>query len=248
MRRLIIILSGLLFVILVSHKPIDGLLYANFAQIGIPTDSLVAYYPFNGNANDESGNGHNGTVNGATLTTDRKGNTNSAYNFQSVNNEYINFGFINKLKNTNKLSYSVWMRRESGKRIGISDLSASPQYGMYVIYDIDNNIYYSVRNNGNPYKRISGSGYDNSWNHYVLTYDGTLSNNNRVNLYINVNLITPSITSGTFPTSTSNNSDPFWAGQSYYIIGTVFHDGDIDDIRIYNKVLTTDEITALYNE
>ena len=37
-------------------------------------NGLVAYYPFNGNANDASGNGNNGTVNGATLTTDRFGN------------------------------------------------------------------------------------------------------------------------------------------------------------------------------
>jgi len=44
-------------------------------------DGLVAYYPFNGNANDESGNGNNGTVYGATLTTDRFGNTNKAYSF-----------------------------------------------------------------------------------------------------------------------------------------------------------------------
>jgi hypothetical protein len=42
---------------------------------------LVAHYPFNGNASDESGNGHNGTVIGATLTTDRFGNFNSAYSF-----------------------------------------------------------------------------------------------------------------------------------------------------------------------
>jgi len=43
--------------------------------------SLVAYYPFNGNANDESGNGYHGTVNGATLVADRFGNPNSAYSF-----------------------------------------------------------------------------------------------------------------------------------------------------------------------
>ena len=44
--------------------------------------ALQAYYPFNGNANDESGNGRNGTVNNnATLTTDRFDNANSAYSF-----------------------------------------------------------------------------------------------------------------------------------------------------------------------
>ena len=50
----------------------------------IPTNGLVAYYPFNGNANDASGNGNNGIVNGATLTTDRLGNMNSAYTFNGL--------------------------------------------------------------------------------------------------------------------------------------------------------------------
>ena len=52
-------------------------------------DGLVAYYPFNGNANDESGNGNDGTVIGATLTADRSGNPDSAYSFNGVN-DYIN--------------------------------------------------------------------------------------------------------------------------------------------------------------
>jgi hypothetical protein len=47
----------------------------------VPTSGLVGWWPFNGNANDESGNGNNGTVNGATLTSDRNGNANKAYNF-----------------------------------------------------------------------------------------------------------------------------------------------------------------------
>ena len=49
-------------------------------------DGLVAYYPFNGNTNDESGNGHNGIVNGtgATLTNDRFGNANKAYSFNGT--------------------------------------------------------------------------------------------------------------------------------------------------------------------
>ena len=50
----------------------------------IPTDGLVAYYPFNGNANDESGNENNGVVDGATLTTDRFENNENAYNFDGL--------------------------------------------------------------------------------------------------------------------------------------------------------------------
>lgn len=48
---------------------------------GALADGLVAHYKFDGNANDSSGNGNNGVVHGATLTTDRFGNANSAYKF-----------------------------------------------------------------------------------------------------------------------------------------------------------------------
>ena len=55
-------------------------------MVGVDSNStlnqgLIAYYPFNGNANDESGNGLDGTVNGASLTLDRHGNANSAFDF-----------------------------------------------------------------------------------------------------------------------------------------------------------------------
>src|SRR5262245_58673818 len=54
----------------------------------LPVNGLVAWYPFTGNANDSSGNGYHGTVLGPTLTTDRFGNANSAYNFDG-NTNYI---------------------------------------------------------------------------------------------------------------------------------------------------------------
>ena len=63
----------------------------------------MAYYPFNGNANDESGNGNNGTVNGATLTTDRFGNVDEAYSFD---NSYIQSS-ASQLP-ANERTVSVW--------------------------------------------------------------------------------------------------------------------------------------------
>lgn len=54
-------------------------------------DGLVAYYPFNGNADDGSGNGLNGVIYGATLTEDRFGNSNSAYSFDGVD-DYASLG------------------------------------------------------------------------------------------------------------------------------------------------------------
>lgn len=60
---------------------------AIFAQI--PTNGLVAYYPFNGNANDESGNGYHVTIYGTTLTTDRCGENNKAYFFNGIGNYIV---------------------------------------------------------------------------------------------------------------------------------------------------------------
>ena len=63
-------------------------LAAGLAASADLTDGLVVWYPFSGNANDQSGNGNHATVYGATLTADRFGNPNSAYWFDGVN-DYI---------------------------------------------------------------------------------------------------------------------------------------------------------------
>ena len=68
----------------------------------------MAWYPFNGNANDESGNGNNGTVNGATLTSDRFGNANSAFSFSKLLNNSISFS-TNFVGNGNS-TISGWVK------------------------------------------------------------------------------------------------------------------------------------------
>ena len=68
-----------------------GLTAATMAQVPnyVPTNGLVGWWPFNGNANDESGNANNGTVNGATLATDRFGAVDKAYDFDGVDDIII---------------------------------------------------------------------------------------------------------------------------------------------------------------
>lgn len=73
MKRFLLTLISTIFVVTLTK--------AQDLPSYIPSDGLVAYYPFNGNANDASGNGNNGTVSGATLTSDKDGNTNKAYEF-----------------------------------------------------------------------------------------------------------------------------------------------------------------------
>ena len=81
----------------------------------VPKDGLVGYWPFNGNANDESGNGNHGTVNGATLTADRNGVTNSAYSFDGVSN-YITAESNDKFSSPN-LSINLWVNKLSERDI-----------------------------------------------------------------------------------------------------------------------------------
>ena len=86
-------------------------LFCGITHAGL-SDGLVAYYPFNGNANDESGNRNNGTVNGSTLTTDRFGNANCAYSFDGVN-DYITIQESDILKVTSELTITTWVKINS---------------------------------------------------------------------------------------------------------------------------------------
>ncbi len=78
--------------------------------VALPEDALdkdlVAYYPFNGNANDESGSGNNGTVHGATLTADRFGNAGKAYSFDG--DDYIDCGNSSDF-NLNEHTITCWI-------------------------------------------------------------------------------------------------------------------------------------------
>ena len=98
-----------------------------FAQVPsyVPTSGLVGYWPFIGNANDESGNGNNGTVTGATLTADRFGNSNSAYSFDGQSyirvphNQNYNFGIGN-------YTLSVWANKSGNTFLNALLSKASP--------------------------------------------------------------------------------------------------------------------------
>src|SRR5207245_1406816 len=71
-------------------------------------------YPFSGNANDFSGNNHNGTVYGAQLAGDRFGNPNSAYLFNGINN-YIAVGNLGSIISSDEISICFWAKADSFK-------------------------------------------------------------------------------------------------------------------------------------
>ena len=200
-----------------------------------PEDGLVAYYPFNGNANDESGNENHGTIYGATLSSDRFGNANCAYDFDGVN-DYIQTPLSS---NTQPLTISVWFKSDvtnTGESHSIVDSDIWSRGGQSIIfaYDRDNtlDVQYHSGSYDSPFIVDIGT-----WYHAVATFVP-----GKIELYVNANFIgsktfVQGILDGDdFRMGRHNSSDPQW------------FDGIIDDVRIYNRVLSYDEILELYNE
>ena len=84
---------------------------------------LVAYYPFDGNASDMSGNGYDGTVDGATLGADRQGNASMAYNLDGVDDR-IKIG-DQALNGQNHFTFSMWLKTVSGDQFLVTAANAS---------------------------------------------------------------------------------------------------------------------------
>jgi trimeric autotransporter adhesin len=96
--------------ILLTAAATISLATATMAQVPnyVPTNGLVGWWPFNGNANDESGNGNNGTVNGATLASDRNGNANASMDF--LQNQYIEIQSLYQ-NNIGGYTISAWFKK-----------------------------------------------------------------------------------------------------------------------------------------
>ena len=204
-----------------------------------PTEGLVAYYPFNGNANDESGNGNHGTVKGATLTTDRFGNANSAYNFDGVD-DWISLGDPSILQITSDLTITAWIFLEQGEVTNHIFSRRSTNCGAigYQIGHETNGLYFSSGNNAAVPSNISVS--ENQWVFIAVVFNDAL---NTVDFYVdNQKLLGQDVVDLGNPA----NAD-IQIGQANGCSLSTLFDGVIDDIRVYNHTLSEAEIQALYN-
>lgn len=207
----------------------------SFTTISITTNGLIAYYPFNGNANDESGNGHNGIINGVlTSSADRFGLSGKAYNFNGVDN-YINTSINTGL--TNKATFSVWVKSSSTNDwcgLLASRGSGNDFSGFTVLANGSVNFYAYT----NVYIVASSINIlDDRWHQLVGRYDGSA-----MNLILDGQLI------GT--TSYDGNisiGDNYMIGVDLLSLTRCFK-GSIDDVRIYNCALSDTEIQSLYHE
>ena len=216
----------------------------SFAQVPsyVPANGLVGWWPFNGNADDESGNGNNGNNNGATLSTDRNGNVNSAYSFNGTSSIVVNtpsFTFIENQDFSVSCYAYVTPQSISDPFVGYGNIAS----GNYVWYlgEYNSIMKFGVAKQQSFWSDIaipSSTTFPelNSWYHIV-----GVKNNGVISLYINGISVGSAnqIIQGAIATNL-----PLTFG---WFTGTgQFMNGKLDDIGIWNRALTPQEITNLY--
>ena len=213
---------------------------------------LIIYYPFNGNANDESENGYDGTVVGAILTTNRFGNANSAYSFDGEDDYiYRNYSATNALHPTDgPFTISVWFKTDASSPQEQTIISThyggmGDGYHMAIDSFIDSRIrfFLSINNEDVPIYSTS-SVNDGIWHHVI-----TMWKDDVINLYVDTELHDTTTAEGfvaydnqaRFKIGHCDNVEEWWSDYYHF-------NGSIDDVRIYNRALSENEIQELYHE
>lgn len=224
-----------------------GMVASAAAQVPsyVPTDGLVGWWPFNGNANDESGNGNDGVPNSVpTLATDRFGMTNSAYQFDGVDDAVeltANDGLLPA-----QISISGWARKSTGAQNINGHLIRARFFGYIIFANGDDESLNFQLHHDNVEATITSVNTSNwnstDWHHFVASFDGEMNR-----LFIDGVLLdqeasnTPSIIYGSDGLVVFGRD-----GNTAGVPGASHFTGLLDDIGIWNRALTAVEISNLY--
>ncbi len=206
---------------------------------------LIAYYPFNKNANDESGNGRNGTINGAKWTS--AGKYGGAFDFNGYDNNNISFGDTKFLNTKKPFTISSWVFLRSFKNPFPTIFASKTNTNTWRIA-LSNNIEYSDltfgANSGWTHSRVAISeNILNKWINIVISYNG-LGSSELSNYNVYVNGIKKEIKSVSAVYTFTDASSQI--GNINYFSNHKFN-GILDEIRIYNRVLNNTEINEIYD-
>jgi hypothetical protein len=215
---------------------------------GLVTDGLINYYPFDGNANDAWGN-NDGTPQGdVVLAEGRKGNADGSYYFDGYK-DYI--ALSSPLPDLETISISVWVYyTKAPNQVANIITDANTENGNDFRLDIRNTGIGIVANkNGATLNKVNGTAVtdqslNDAWHHIVWTMSSTQSK-----VYLD----------GVLKATIDESGSNVGSHSEYAVIGEFYKntdaaptknyfEGRIDDLRIYNRVLTQSEVTALYNE
>ncbi len=233
-KKLLLLIFGLIMTIQMIFSQVPSF---------VPTNGLVGYYPFNGNANDESGNGNNGIVSGATLTSDRFGIDNKSYSFNGISNK-IEVNDNTQLQLTT-FTVSLWVNATSGYSLVNKSNWSDGSLETFNIGLGTNLLNSSIKVNSNCF---AGQGWNNittntgslynSWKHIVVVFNGS-----NVKHFVNGVQVNSQPLVGLMDTCFGGKLKfgAWWQSSPDYL------NGKLDDIGIWNRALTQQEITNLYN-
>jgi len=201
------------------------------------SDGLVAYYPFNGNAKDESGNGNDGEARRVQYGTDRYGRQESNAQFNGASSLIEIDGLSGVVGGGRARTVTAWVHSKNapakakavitlGKELGSG--TKGEAFGMQLGAEPHAWFFWGSESDFNTVVE-PGSG----WQSHVLTFNGS-----EVVYYIDgapcaeqtmrLNTTATSLLIGKHPNH------------------EMFFKGSIDDVRIYNRALSPDEVKALY--
>ncbi|WP_373831700.1 LamG domain-containing protein [Bacteroides heparinolyticus] len=204
-----------------------------------PASDLVAHWPMDGNANDVSGNNHHGTVlGGVTPTADHKGNANRAYLFDGANGSYIDVG---DWVNGGAMTIAFWARWDAYKSFSkLLDFgNGVSSDNIYIMnYGTGSTFEFGVFDNSSQ-SYMYGGGFTiplSTWVCYAITIEA----GGKAKIYTN----------GVFTSNKTLHVPRSILRTGQFIGGSNWSNGEfkgaIDDLRIYNRALTYDEVTSLY--
>jgi hypothetical protein len=242
MKKLLLTLLPSLALFLISSCVVEE----DTAPVTPPPPSvnngLVAYFSFEGNADDLSGNNFHGSIQGARPTADRFGNQNGAYLFDGTD-DFISLGNVEEMSFGGAESYTIaaWVRaneRTEGTNIIVSKWNGGVLAGWYLgVTDERKAISYR---NVVPWATTTEEEVTaDEFVHLITSYDGEAR---ELMLYINGELVKTQ----PFGTHPYDQRTPVLIGALHSRNAVAnFYQGVIDDIRIYDRLLNEEEITYL---
>ena len=237
-------------------------IFINVTELQLP--GPIAYYPFNGNADDETGNGYDGEAMGVTLVTDRNGNPNSAYSFDGKDdyvalNMFYGQGTGAVTSSVEELTVCAWINTKtvpasgplsSSRRIVAFD--ASEFWALFLSPEGKIGVWsgYAPVGDNTGDVMISDAAYnDGAWHFVCTTYSVSAG---MKTLYIDGEIVAQENIGSRGPLGSDATRYGFiGAGSEAEVFngtrnGRSYFPGLIDDVLIFDVALTPDEIQYLF--
>nr|NQU91954.1 PKD domain-containing protein [Bacteroidota bacterium] len=207
---------------------------------------LVAHYPFNGNANDESGHGYHLTENGAVLTEDRFGIPNSAYYFDGNNSDLIDNVNYPGFELKESISFAAWINPDNvtpSIKMGIAGKGNSTHRNYDLFITPESKIHFYVEDLDTTVVESNTVLQTGEWYFVVGVYEI----NQKLKIYVDGLLDSELATFG-IPASSASEFAIGCQGRNKCTNYSQAFEGIIDDVRLYDKALSDSEIYDLYIE